>query len=407
VRRLKPGLLRRGRFATSRAAGDDVGNVVDSDDRAPTPITPTRTISDRSERGYRPSIVFYTDSVEIGGAEISLATLLASLSGEFAATVMAADRRVLARVVRDAQGVATCLVPPVRSKRDVRAFIAHLRSLRRIRPDIFQANLITPWHCRYGIVAALLTRGTRVVVVEHWPRPIDGRLKPWLKKLLARACVAHVAVGERSARDVERIAGLPSGFARAIHNGVRDRPLRTVARPTSGAVVGSVGRLDSFKRFDALVRLLPALPSVTALLVGDGAERAALEELAADLGVRDRLVITGWNDDARDYLTALDVFVLPSDFEGFPLAIVEAMLAEVPVVATDVGSVGDAVVDGVTGLLVPPGDSKALLRAIESLLADEDLRRRLAARGRQLAVERFSADVMARSYEKLWHEVLA
>src|SRR5205085_203235 len=143
-----------------------------------------------------------------------------------------------------------------------------------------------------------------------------------------------------------------------------------------------------------------------ALLVGDGPEKSALLERATAAGVADRVTVTGWRDDARDYLGALDVFVLPSRFEGFPQAIVEAMLAERAVVASDVGSVSDAVVHGETGLLVPPDDPAALADALRILRDDPDVRRELGRRGRVKALEEFSPSRMARAYEALYEEIV-
>src|SRR5205085_9075289 len=124
---------------------------------------------------------------------------------------------------------------------------------------------------------------------------------------------------------------------RTIHHGVPDLPLTPVPPPSSGFVVGSIGRLDRQKGLDVFVDALRSIPDAFALLVGDGPEREDLVRRADASGLADRLQITGWREDARDFLTALDVFVLPSRFEGFPQAVVEAMLAERPVVASNVG----------------------------------------------------------------------
>jgi glycosyltransferase involved in cell wall biosynthesis len=148
------------------------------------------------------------------------------------------------------------------------------------------------------------------------------------------------------------------------------------------------------------------VPDCTLVVVGDGSERQALETLARDLGVYRRVVWAGWNDDPRAWLPAFDVWVLPSRFEGFPLALLEALLAQSAVAATDVGSVAEVVRDGETGLLVPPEDPAALAAAMRRLLRDEALRSRLGADGRRLVLERFTADHMARSFSALYGELL-
>jgi glycosyltransferase involved in cell wall biosynthesis len=114
----------------------------------------------------------------------------------------------------------------------------------------------------------------------------------------------------------------------------------------------------------------------------------------------------GWSDDPRSYLGTFDVVALPSRFEGFPLTVLEALLARSAVAATDVGSVAEAVHGDETGLLVPPEDPAALAAAIRRLLADPPLRRRLGEQGRRLVLDRFTAGQMARAYESLYAELL-
>jgi glycosyltransferase involved in cell wall biosynthesis len=118
-------------------------------------------------------------------------------------------------------------------------------------------------------------------------------------------------------------------------------------------------------------------------------------------------LITGWVSNARARLQGFDVFALPSRYEGLPHAILEAMLAQLPVVASDVGSVGEIVIDGATGILVPPDDASALSEAIARLLEDAELARRLGEAGRELTLERFRPQGMVAAYESLYDEVLS
>ena len=149
------------------------------------------------------------------------------------------------------------------------------------------------------------------------------------------------------------------------------------------------------------------MPEATLVIVGGGSEQARLEELAREVGVAERLELVGWSDEPRRYLAGFDAFVLPSRQEGFPLAVVEAMLAGVPVVAADVGSVGEAVVDGETGLLAPAGDAQAFAERLRRLLAEPELARQLGENGRGRAQALFTAEAMARAFDALYREILA
>jgi glycosyltransferase involved in cell wall biosynthesis len=353
-------------------------------------------------------LVVYTEAPTLGGADISLALLLEALDPTIDVTVVGVEPTVVEHVAASRPGTVVELLPPVRGKLDVRGFLGHVRTLRRLRPDIFQANLHTPVAGRYTVLAAVLIPQVRVVVVEHLPtlaRPTRGQR--FLKRYTSRRLAAHVAVGTRAARWIESLFGLRAGSIRVIHNAVPDCGLRPTERLRAGPTVGTIGRLDTQKGHDLLVRALPQLPDVTAVIVGDGPERDTVTALARELGVTDRLVLTGWRDDARDVLTTFDVFALPSRFEGFPLVLLEAMLASRPVVAADVGSVSEAIVDGETGLLVDAGDVDALAAGISTLLADEPRRRALGAAARKRVLDNFSPDAAAKAFEALYEEILS
>jgi glycosyltransferase involved in cell wall biosynthesis len=347
-------------------------------------------------------IALYTDSTLFGGAETSLGHLLAELDPELELVVLGVDRHVVERLARRRPGAAAEVLPAVRTKRDAGAFRAHVRALRRLRPDVLHANLTTPASCRYALLAAALVPGVRAVAVEQLPYPLDGRLQLALKRFTSARLAAHVAVGEQAARDVERFVGLPPGSVRTIRNGVPDLELEPLPRPFAGPTIGSLGRLDRQKGFDLLLRALAELPAVALVLVGDGPERAALERQATDTGLTPRVLFAGWQEEPRRHLTTFDAFVLPSRFEGFPLSVVEAMLAGLPVVASRVGSVPEAVRDGETGLLVPPEDPHALATALRRALDEPALGRR----GRELAREQFTSSAMAGAFEALYREIL-
>jgi glycosyltransferase involved in cell wall biosynthesis len=352
-------------------------------------------------------LAVYTDAPVYGGAEQSLGNLLAELPAEIRVTVVATSEAVLRAVAARRPAAAEVLLPPVRGKRDLRAIRSHLAALRRLRPHIVHANLWTPWSGQYGVLAALATPGVRVVAVEQLPLASRSRAQRLLKRLTSARLAAHVAVGNRAARLTEQMAGLPPGSVRTIYNGVpASAPSPAPDRRLDGPVIGSFGRLHEQKGYDVLVRALASVPDVRLVVIGEGPQRAELEQLAEQLGVGGRVDLIGWRDDARSWLETFDVFVLSSRFEGFPLSIVEAMLAGTPVIAADVGSVREAVLHEQTGLLVPPEDSEALASAIAALIADEERRAELARAARERALEQFTSAVMARRFTDLYAEIL-
>jgi glycosyltransferase involved in cell wall biosynthesis len=351
----------------------------------------------------RDQIVVYTEAVGRGGAEVSLRNLIASLSDAYDVTVMGVDEEICTWIASARPGSTIVAVRPVESKRSVGAFLELRRAIRAARPDVFHVNLRTIADAQYAVAAAVSIRGLRVVVVEQLPfAPTSGSQRR-LKRLTSRRLAAHVAVGVRAARQVEEAVGLPPESVGTIYNGVPDQPVNRVAGVRGTLTVGCLARLDRIKGLDLLLDAVAALPDVGVLLVGEGAERDALTTRACELGIADRVEIAAWDDRARERLGELDAFVLPSYNEGFPLSVVEAMLAGLPVVATDVGSTSEAVLDGVTGFVVQPGDVAAIRDAVARLRDSPELRSRFGDEGRRRALEFFTADVMARAFERLYH----
>ena len=354
------------------------------------------------------TLAAYTDAPELGGAERSLATLLAELDPAYTVTVLATTPGVGEALVAARPGTRLQILPRVRNKADLGAIRTHLTAMRELRPRVLHANLWWSWTGQYGVAAGVATPGVRVVVVEHGAVfPAADRMQLAVKRAFARRFAAHVSVGKGSARALERALRLPHGSVRTIHNGVVDMPPPPQRQPDGPPVLGAVGRLSPEKGFDVLIKALAEIPEARLVIVGDGPERPQLERLADAIGVAQRVEITGWVEDARAHLPGFDLFVMPSRFESFPLAIIEAMLAERAVVATDVGSISEAVIAGHTGALVPPGDPHALAAAILSLLDSPDRRAEMGRHAREIALAQFSADAMARSYEELYREVLA
>ena len=345
------------------------------------------------------TLVVCTDARGRGGAEHSLGHLLAHLPDDGRVHVVGADAGIVGWLAERRPGATRTVVA---------GLVPTARVLRRLRPDVVHLNRVTPWACAPQTAAALTVPGARVTVVDQLPlRTVD----PWQlarTRELTRRVDAAVAVGEASARRVEDFYALARGSVRSIPNLVPDpgppapRPLRT-----GPLRLVAVGRLDPVKGHDVLLEALREVPGVLLDVLGEGGQREALEKAVADLGLADRVRLPGWTDDVAAALPGYDALVLPSRSEGWPLTFVEAMLAGLPVVATPVGSVPEAVQDGRTGLLVAKDDPAALAAALRRLRDDPALVLRLAACGREVAAATMTAPRMAEQWLALWSELRA
>jgi glycosyltransferase involved in cell wall biosynthesis len=248
----------------------------------------------------------------------------------------------------------------------------------------------------------------------HTSKPPWG-IRPALERLVNRLTTQVVANSQAVARDTAEDEGLPPQRMRVIHNGV-EIPAQSVSPrpagvPADARIILCVANLIHYKGHHdllaAAMEVLPRFPDVALVLVGEGALRAALEARVAHAGLRDRVHFLGQREDVPALLAAAKLFVLPSHEEGFPNALLEAMAHGLPVVATRVGGVPEAVVHGETGLLVPPQDPAALAEALSALLRDPDLAQKMGRAGRERAASQFTLDRMVRETEALYAELLA
>lgn len=260
-----------------------------------------------------------------------------------------------------------------------------------------------------GRVLSVPTAGERVFA---WVR---APLHALLGRLTCRLSDALVSVSRVTAGELEADYGARG--VRVIYNGIRAADLeeagrRRAAGPERSPTVLYVGRLRTRKAvavlLEAFAKVLRQLPSARLVVVGDGEQQAALEKRRRELGFGEEVTFTGALPRQRllEVYQAADVYCLPSLYEGFPVAILEAMAAALPVVATRVSGIPEAVIPGETGELVEPEDVAALAAALAGLLADPARARALGEAGRVMLAERFSIDVVAREYLELWQELL-
>jgi glycosyltransferase involved in cell wall biosynthesis len=200
-----------------------------------------------------------------------------------------------------------------------------------------------------------------------------------------------------------------------IHNGiaierVHQPPDPALRRELTGGsddvVFLTAARLDPQKGLDVLLRAARSVEGARFLIAGAGDERTRLQHEAAALGVQERVRFLGRRDDIPALLAASDAFVLPSLFEGTPLALLEAMGAGKPVVASAIPGTDEVVVDGESGLLTTAGDADALASALRRIVADADLRIRLGSAGRQRVESEFSAASSARRVTAVYDDLL-
>lgn len=175
-------------------------------------------------------------------------------------------------------------------------------------------------------------------------------------------------------------------------------------------LIGAIGRMVREKGFEFLINAVPdvvkTVPDATFLIVGEGPLKKELEDLSKRLKIEKRIVFTGFRNDINDILAAIDVLVMPSLTEGFPMVTLEAMAMSKPIVATDIDGITEQITDGENGILVPPKDHIALSQSILKLIHDKDFSIKLGMSARDRVEQEFSVEKMVEETEKVYLSLL-
>jgi glycosyltransferase involved in cell wall biosynthesis len=267
----------------------------------------------------------------------------------------------------------------------------------------------------YGYLAAWRRHKPVVATCHNW---VGGTAALGIYNHLDRMALKRFnALAAVSDTVAERLleSGVPPEKIKSIANGIdvqafENREPLQAFRFDGARVVGMVARLDLQKGFEYLLRAIRDLSSsidgLKVLIVGEGPDRAAVENMVEQYGLQSNVILAGQQTDMAGVYAAMDIFVLPSLNEGLPMTILEAMAASRPVIATRVGAIPTVIKDGENGLLVDARDTDGLRTAIASLLSDPDRCRRLGDQALAWVSENFTSEAMALKYRQMYEEVL-
>lgn len=365
--------------------------------------------------GTRPSVAYVITSTGVGGAErqvYELANKFRSRGWRVGVVSMLPMHHQFLPL--EEAGVRLATLGMAKGRPDPRALVRLARLLRAWRPDVVHGHMVH---------ANLLTRLTRLLAPV--PRVIStmhnqdegGQWRYFAYRLTDRMAdvttsVSRVAVAEavrRHAVHQRRITLVPNGIDAESYR--FDAQLRRQAR--ASLQLGerftwlTVGRLTAAKRHTDLLSAIAIVrrkvPDIQTLIVGDGPLRQALEGEISSGGLASNVSLLGLRDDVRQLMLAADGFVLSSAWEGLPMVLLEAAASSLPIVATDVGGSGDAVLDRETGYLTPPGDPRALADGLLRMMAmTREDRRAMGDRARLHCIESFDLNRVADRWESLY-----
>ena len=286
-----------------------------------------------------------------------------------------------------------------------------LRLLRRDQYDVaitclFAADVIGRLLARAANIPRIITAvQTRNANYPWWKFWLVRLTAPLADLVVSCSATIRTFVAQHEGVPLSRIEVIPNsvsvGESRGSYSSEQVR--EELGLGPNDVLIGSVGRLTEQKGFDVLLHALPMVHGsrLRVVIAGVGELDAMLRRLAAELGIADRVYFAGYRRDVSSLLSALDLYVHPSRFEGMPFAVLEAMAAGCPIVASAVDGTRELIDDGVHGWLVPPDDPVALAYAIDAALGDIAEARRRGELARQRVAAQFNVDAMVDAWEQI------
>jgi glycosyltransferase involved in cell wall biosynthesis len=354
----------------------------------------------------------------LGGAQAHVRLLALHLRDRYDVQVAVGDQGPLSEQLRQ-DGIPVHHVPAlVRSISPVRDLqcLQQLSALfQQLKPDLVCAH-----SSKAGIMGRLAARRCHLpaVFTAHGWAFTEGvpatqrACYLMLERLASRWSEKIICVSEfdRQLALKQHVGGEQKLIT--IHNGMPDVAGDLTAKPGGGGPVRliMVARFSGQKDYQLLLTAISRLQTRQAFeveLVGDGPLMEQCQQQAARLGVGDRVRFMGSRTDVPALLAGSQIFVLTSNWEGFPISVLEAMRAGLPVIASDVGGTGEAVQDGETGFLIPRGDLETLESRMLRLIEDPELRSRMGSKGRERFTQYFTFELMAQRTEAVYQEILS
>ncbi len=275
-------------------------------------------------------------------------------------------------------------------------------------------------------MASLIPGGIRPITTYHIAITNITDIPFWKKKIFAlfdrstsvvdkKILSASHAVKEIMIREAffarNRISVLHSGIdVSRFKNRQRGKVRRELCLPDPVTVIGVVARLSEEKGIGYLLEAMPHVlkryPNLYLLIAGDGPIKDKLKNLSVHMGLEQNVIFLGYRNDIPEFMTDIDLLVMPSLTEGFPLSLLEGMAAGLPIVATRVGGIPEIITDGREGILVPPREPDALAKAIIRVLREKESGKTMGLAGRKVVEEKFNADVMVAKTEGVYNQLL-
>lgn len=351
---------------------------------------------------------------EPGGAQSHVLELLHGLNDKYELIMATGEEGFLLEQAQKI-GIESYLLPSLKRNVSLSNDKTAYREIRKILLDA-KPDLVHTHSSKAGILGRLAAHrlGLKNVFTAHGWAFADGT--PWTRKLIgiptekmaAKWCDRIITVSHADKLLAIKYHIAPREKITVIHNGIADISSDLVAKPVNSIpVLTMVARVAPPKNFIVLLDALASIDRKYILrIVGDGPELYHVQEHAQELGIESNIDFMGSRNDVPEILSSSDIFILSSDWEGFPISIIEAMRAGLPVIASRVGGISEAVIEGRNGYLVPRNDADALAESIKRLITDAGKRELTGQQSRQLFLENCTTETMLKKVDEVYQSLL-
>jgi glycosyltransferase involved in cell wall biosynthesis len=352
---------------------------------------------------------------EPGGAQSHVLELLQGLTKKYE-IILATGEKGFLLVEAKALGIESYLLPSL--KRNISP-VNDIKAYKEIRDTILQTrpDLVHTHSSKAGILGSRLAAhrlGIKNIFTAHGWAFADGT--PWPRKLIGipteyiagKWCDRIITVSHADKQLAVKFHIANQKKISVIHNGIADIEQSLLANPVNETpILTMVARVAPPKNFTCLLDALALINEKYLLrVVGDGPQLSHVQEYARKLGIEKNIDFMGSRNDVPAILASSDIFILSSDWEGFPISIIEAMRARLPIVASNVGGISEAVIEDRNGYLVPRDDAERLSKVIRQLLTDKKKRKMMGQSSRVLFEKQGTTELMLEEIEKVYDSLL-
>ena len=305
-------------------------------------------------------------------------------------------------------------LPQKRNGTDYFSFVRVAKILKREKVDVIHTHNILPF--TDGTIGGMIAGVRRIVHTDHARSFPDKKRYMFAEWLMSQFAHKVVGVSEHTTENLIRFEKISRSKTMTIVNGIdgskydividKDKKRRELGLKETGPIIGACVRLTEQKGIsyllEAVKRVKPQFPDISVVIAGEGPLERTLVQQGRDSGIDRDVFFIGPRSDVPEILKLLDIYVLPSIWEGLPMILLEALAAECPIIASRVGGVPGIIQHGVNGSIVEPKDPEALAAEIIRVLKDRRLRDQYTSKGLRVFREKYTVEVMTRKYESLY-----